>query len=110
MFFFFFPNFFPPLFFLEYKTKNAISQHWLLVDHTKHPHFGQKSILEIEEEIFHSCIEGGVLACRGSWFRAERDVDPTGLCFRTTFATASQAEMDIAIQRFGKCVRASFGM
>ncbi|KAI1739314.1 aromatic amino acid aminotransferase-like protein [Xylaria scruposa] len=84
--------------------------HWIRVDHTRHPHAGQKTILEIEEEIFDSCIERGVLACRGSWFRAERDVEPTGLFFRTTYAAASQADMDVAIQRFGEAVRASFGI
>ncbi|KAI1123378.1 aromatic amino acid aminotransferase-like protein [Nemania abortiva] len=83
---------------------------WLCVDHTRHPHAGQKTILELEEEIFESCLEGGVLACRGSWFRAERDVEPTGLFFRTTFAASSQADMDVAIQRFGKAIRASFGI
>ncbi|KAJ8105262.1 hypothetical protein ONZ43_g7495 [Nemania bipapillata] len=83
---------------------------WLSVDHTRHPHAGQKTILELEEEIFESCIERGVLACRGSWFRAERDVEPTGLFFRTTFAASSQADMDVAIQRFGQAIRASFGI
>ncbi|KAI8632580.1 PLP-dependent transferase [Xylariaceae sp. FL1651] len=84
--------------------------HWLHVDHARHPHAGQKSILDIEEEIFDSCIERGVLACRGSWFRAERDIEPSGLFFRTTFAAASQADMDVAIERFGQAVRASFGI
>ncbi|KAI0868995.1 aromatic amino acid aminotransferase-like protein [Hypoxylon argillaceum] len=83
---------------------------WLHVDHARHPHAGQKTILELEEEIFDSCIERGVLACRGSWFRAERDVEPTGLFFRTTFAASSQADMDVAIQRFGQAIRASFGI
>ncbi|KAI0102949.1 aromatic amino acid aminotransferase-like protein [Nemania sp. FL0031] len=83
---------------------------WLHVDHTGHPHAGQKTILELEEEIFNSCLEGGVLACRGSWFRAERDAELTGLFFRTTFAASSQADMDVAIQRFGKAIRASFGI
>ncbi|KAK7941385.1 aromatic aminotransferase Aro8 [Apiospora aurea] len=46
---------------------------WLKVDHTRHPHASDKSLLELEEEIFDSCIERGVLACRGSWFRAEHD-------------------------------------
>ncbi|KAI0911857.1 aromatic amino acid aminotransferase-like protein [Ustulina deusta] len=84
--------------------------HWLHIDHTRHPHAGQKTILEIEEEIFNSCIERGVLACRGSWFCAERDVEPAGLFFRTTFAASSQADMDVAIQRLGEAVRASFGI
>ncbi|KAI3323536.1 PLP-dependent transferase [Xylariaceae sp. AK1471] len=82
--------------------------HWLHVDPTRHPRAGQKTILEIEEDIFDSCIERGVLACRGSWFRAERVGEPSGLFFRTTFAAASQADMDTAIERFGQAVRASF--
>ncbi|KAI1429954.1 aromatic amino acid aminotransferase-like protein [Xylaria sp. FL1777] len=84
--------------------------HWLHIDHTRHPHVGQKTILEIEEEIFNTCIERGVLACRGSWFSAERDVEPTGLFFRTTFAASPQADMDAAIQRLGEAVRACFGI
>ncbi|KAK5624589.1 hypothetical protein RRF57_000305 [Xylaria bambusicola] len=82
--------------------------HWLHVDHTRHPHAGKKTILEIEEEIFNSCVERGVLACRGSWFSVERDVEPTSLFFRTTFAAASQADMDVAVQRLGEAIRASF--
>ncbi|KAI0515298.1 aromatic amino acid aminotransferase-like protein [Xylaria bambusicola] len=82
--------------------------HWLHVDHSRHPHAGQKTILEIEEEIFDSCVERGVLACRGSWFSAERDVEPTGLFFRTTFAAASQSDMDVAVKRLGEAIRASF--
>ncbi|KAI0974221.1 aromatic amino acid aminotransferase-like protein [Xylaria arbuscula] len=84
--------------------------HWLRIDHTRHPHAGQKTILEIEEEIFNSGIERGVLACRGSWFSAERDVEPTGLFFRTTYAASSQADMDVACQRLGEAIRASFGI
>ncbi|KAI1200505.1 aromatic amino acid aminotransferase-like protein [Nemania serpens] len=83
---------------------------WLHVDHKAHPHGGQRTMLEIEEEIFNLCIERGVLACRGSWFRAEKDVELTGLFFRTTFAASSQAQMDVAIQRVGQAVRASFGI
>ncbi|TGJ80633.1 hypothetical protein E0Z10_g8136 [Xylaria hypoxylon] len=83
---------------------------WLRVDHTRHPHAGQKTILELEEEIFDSCIERGVLACRGSWFCAERDAELTGLFFRTTFASSSPTDMDVAIQRLGEAVRGSFGI
>ncbi|RWA13782.1 hypothetical protein EKO27_g1317 [Xylaria grammica] len=83
---------------------------WLRVDHTRHPHAGQKTILELEQEIFDSCIERGVLACRGSWFCAERDAALPGLFLRTTFASSSQADMDVAIHRLGQAVRASFGI
>ncbi|KAI1213785.1 PLP-dependent transferase [Annulohypoxylon truncatum] len=81
---------------------------WLRVDHTQHPQASTKSILEIEEDIFNSCIDKGVLAIRGSWFRAEQDVPPSGLFFRTTFAAASEDDMARAIERFGAAVRESF--
>ncbi|KAH9994164.1 PLP-dependent transferase [Xylariaceae sp. FL0662B] len=81
---------------------------WLQVDHTQHPDAGTKSILEIEAEIFDLCIEKGVLACRGSWFRAEQERPPSGLFFRTTFAAASEVDMATAIERFGAAVRQSF--
>ncbi|KAI0392103.1 PLP-dependent transferase [Xylariaceae sp. FL0594] len=84
--------------------------HWIRVDHTRHPLAGKKPLLEIEEEIFLSCIESKVLACRGSWFRAEKTGDLSSLCFRTTFAAASAEDMYVAVQRFGMAVRKSFGM
>lgn len=83
---------------------------WLQVDHTRHPHAARKSLLELEEEIFDSCIDRGVLACRGSWFRAEPGRPLSGLFFRTTYAAASEAQMAVAIERFGAAVRASFGI
>ena len=78
------------------------------VDHTKHPEASTKSILEIEDGIFNSCIEKGVLACPGSWFRTERDLPQKELFFRTTFAAASDENMAKAIERFGAAVRESF--
>ncbi|OTA69298.1 aromatic amino acid aminotransferas-like protein [Hypoxylon sp. EC38] len=81
---------------------------WLKVDHTQHPQASTKSILEIEEDIFKSCIDKGVLAIRGSWFRAERDVAPRELFFRTTFAAASEDDMAHGIERFGAAIRESF--
>jgi aromatic amino acid aminotransferase I len=81
---------------------------WLTVDHTKHPDAGKRDILEIEQEIFDSCIENGVLVARGSWFLTEKDKPLHGLFFRVTFASASSSGMDTAISRFGKAVEASF--
>ncbi|KAK9775720.1 putative Aminotransferase class I/classII domain-containing protein [Seiridium cardinale] len=83
-------------------------QLWLKVDHTKHPHVSRKTLIEIEEEIFDSCIEKGVLACRGSWFLAEHDKPLTSLFFRTTFASASEEQMEVAIERFGTAVKNGF--
>ncbi|KAI1376259.1 pyridoxal phosphate-dependent transferase [Hypoxylon crocopeplum] len=82
---------------------------WLKVDHTTHPDASTKSILEIEEDIFDRCINNGVLAIRGSWFRAEQSLPPSGLFFRVTYAAASEVDMARAIERFGAAVRESFG-
>ncbi|KAI1634447.1 pyridoxal phosphate-dependent transferase [Biscogniauxia mediterranea] len=83
---------------------------WLKIDHTKHPDFaaGKKGILDIEKDLFDTCIDKGVLACRGSWFRAETDKDPSGLFFRVTFAAAAASDMRTAIERFGAAVRHCF--
>ncbi|KAK0657352.1 pyridoxal phosphate-dependent transferase [Cercophora newfieldiana] len=84
--------------------------HWLKVDHTLHPSYPARSILDIEEEIFNRCIDGGVLVGRGSWFRAEHDKPPSGLYFRATFAAATEENMTEAIRRLGVAIRETYGM
>ncbi|KAH8675595.1 aromatic amino acid aminotransferase [Xylariales sp. PMI_506] len=81
---------------------------WLKLDHTRHPDIATRSLLEIEESIFDSCIERGVLACRGSWFLAEHGKPLDEVFFRTTFASASAEQMAVAIERFGAAVKESF--
>jgi aromatic amino acid aminotransferase I len=83
---------------------------WLEVDHTKHPQFGKKTILELEEEIFLSGVEEGVLVSRGSWFLCERNKAPERLLFRATFAAASNEKMAEAMERFAGAVKKSFGI
>jgi aromatic amino acid aminotransferase I / 2-aminoadipate transaminase len=78
------------------------------LDHEKHPLAQARSILEIEEEIFNSCISKGVLVARGSWFRTEKETEQSGLYFRATFAAATPQNMSEAIRRFGQAVRESF--
>jgi aromatic amino acid aminotransferase I len=80
---------------------------WLKVDHAKHPN-KKKSILEVEEEIFNSCIKKGVLVARGSWFRADKTKDPSELFFRATYAMAGEDTMREAARRLGSAVRESF--
>lgn len=82
--------------------------HWLHVDHTRHPDYEKRSILELEEEIFNLCIEKGVLVARGSWFSAEPAKPQTGLYFRSTFAAAAPDAIKEAIYRFSEAVRQSF--
>ncbi|KAL7927410.1 pyridoxal phosphate-dependent transferase [Trichoderma austrokoningii] len=82
---------------------------WFTVDHTKHPGAGTRSLLEIEQEIFDSCIKGGVLVARGSWFQTKHAGPLPSLHFRATFASASPDNMNVAIARFGQAVKDSFG-
>ncbi|KUI65749.1 hypothetical protein VM1G_01700 [Cytospora mali] len=81
---------------------------WIKVDYSLHPDAGKRSIPEIEEEIFLSCIDKGVLVARGSWFAAEHDKPPKDLFFRATFAAASPENMREAIRRFSEAVRTSY--
>jgi aromatic amino acid aminotransferase I len=82
---------------------------WLNVDTSAHPQAGTRPLEDIEEEIFHSCINNGVLVARGSWFQTEKDKPLAGLFFRATYASASPENMGEAIKRFGQAVKDSFG-
>lgn len=81
---------------------------WLKIDHSAHPDGPSRPLLEVEEEIFNSCIDKGVLCARGSWFRTEQDTPLNDLFFRATFASASEKDMDEAIQRLGAAIKESF--
>lgn len=102
---------------MEQNTDLSIPQHWLKVDPSQHPSSesrgGNMSVLDIEADIFDTCIAQGVLVGRGSWFRAEQHnhdspqsaPEPTEMFFRTTFAAATDENMAEAIRRFGVAVR-----
>lgn len=79
------------------------------VDYEKHPRISNRSMLDVEKEIFDACIDSGVLVARGSWFQTEKEKPLPGLYFRATFASASPENMNEAIRRFGRAVRDSFG-
>lgn len=83
---------------------------WMEVNHTLHPSFGTKPLLDIEEEIFLAAVEKGVLISRGSWFVADKTKVPEKMFFRATFAAASEEKMTVAIERFGEAVKESFGL
>jgi aromatic amino acid aminotransferase I len=80
------------------------------IEYEKHPHFPEKTITEIEEEIFLASIEQGALVMRGSWFYAQNDVEHDTLFFRATYAAAPFEKIQEAIRRFGDAVRVSFGL
>ncbi|KAI1618534.1 aromatic amino acid aminotransferase I [Exophiala viscosa] len=90
--------------------------HWISVDLTKHPLYQAKggnidyaTLLEIEEAVFVSAAEQGVLIARGSWFRAQRGTD-TELFFRATFAAAPAEKIIEAIAKVGGALRKEFGL
>lgn len=83
---------------------------WLNLDHTKHPDYKTKSVVELEDEIFLDSVDQGVLCSKGSWFLGDKSAEPSKLFFRATFAAASSEKMAEAIERFGGAVRKSFAI
>ena len=82
--------------------------HWIKIDWHKHPVKEGKSMLEVEEEIFHAAIEKGTLISKGSWFRAETGNPGNDMYFRTTFAAVAADQVAQGIERFGAALRAVF--
>lgn len=83
-------------------------QLWLRIDHSRHPHNVSLSISEIEQDIFKNAIANGVLCAPGAWFRAEPDSPAPKAFLRVTYASASEAQMRVAVQRLGIAIRKSF--
>lgn len=82
---------------------------WIKLDHSRHPKYPERSLEEIELEIFEEAVREGVLFARGSWFRAEPDIPQENVYFRVSFSTATQEQMTKAIQRLGQAIKKSFG-
>ncbi|KAK3719059.1 Aromatic/aminoadipate aminotransferase 1 [Vermiconidia calcicola] len=86
--------------------------HWLQIDYTKHPAYvaREKTMDEIEEEIFLKNVERGTLLMKGSWFCGEEGVERDVMFFRATYAAAPFEKIDEAIRRFAGSVREVFGL
>jgi len=84
--------------------------HWLHIDYTKHPDYRRKSLMEIEDEIFHKTVQYKTLLMKGSWFCPEKGAMPDAMFFRATYAAAPFDKIQEAIRRFGDAVRDSFGL
>ena len=82
--------------------------HWIKIDWQSHPSKGSKSMLEIEDEIFHASINRGALTSKGSWFRAESNNPGNDMFFRTTFAAAPDEKVQEGIKRFAEALKAVF--
>ncbi|KAI9695638.1 MAG: Aromatic/aminoadipate aminotransferase 1 [Bogoriella megaspora] len=84
--------------------------HWLKVDYKKHPHYAQKTLLDLEDEIFMTVIDHGALVMKGSYFYADASEQHDTMFFRTTFCAAPSDKIEEAIRRFGEAIRESFGV
>lgn len=83
--------------------------HWIKIDWQKHPLKEEgKSMLEVEDEIFHAAVDKGTLISKGSWFRAEPGNPGEDMYFRTTFAAVPADQVAEGIERFGAALRAVF--
>lgn len=82
--------------------------HWIKIDWQRYPGKGSKSMLEIEDEIYHATIKRGALTSKGSWFRAESNNPGNDMFFRTTFAAAPNEKVQEGIKRFGEALKAVF--
>lgn len=84
--------------------------HWLHVDFAQHPDFSRKSLKVLEQEIFMTIIKHGTLLMKGSWFTAERSVEPNKMYLRATYAAAKFEQIDEAIKRLGRALREAFDL
>jgi aromatic amino acid aminotransferase I len=95
---------------VSWKAPMAGMFQWLQIDFTKHPRHGEKSLEEIEEDIFMRVIDHGALVMRGSWFYADPDSEHNTLFFRMTYAAAPGEKIEEGVRRFGEAVREEFGL
>jgi aromatic amino acid aminotransferase I len=84
--------------------------HWMEINYKKHPAYPEKSMAEIEDDLFLKNVDYGTLLMKGSFFNAEDGVVVDKMFFRATYAAAPFDKIDEAIKRFGDAVRDVFGV
>lgn len=95
---------------ISYVPPMAGMFHWLEVDYKKHPDYPQKSMHDIEDEIFLKIIDSGTLLMKGSWFMADEEAEQNKMFLRATYAAAPFDQIQEAIKRLGIALRESFGL
>lgn len=75
------------------------------IGHAKDPHSCR--MLGIEERIYQASRSHGVLISKGSWFAASQP-STDKMFFRITFAAAPEADLLLAIEKFGEAIREEF--
>ncbi|TKA78114.1 hypothetical protein B0A49_01798 [Cryomyces minteri] len=95
---------------VSWKPPMAGMFHWLRIDWRKHPLARDRTVTDLEEDIFMASIRHGALVMRGSWFYADNTVKHDTMFFRATYAAAPEDKIQEAIRRFGDAIRESFGL
>ncbi|KAF5008866.1 hypothetical protein FDECE_4890 [Fusarium decemcellulare] len=62
-----------------------------------------EAVMDVEDKIYKSALEQGILVSKGSWFAVALDLDK--VCFRLSFANASDDEFKIAVESFAAAVK-----
>ncbi|KKO96834.1 aromatic amino acid aminotransferase [Trichoderma harzianum] len=81
---------------------------WFLIDWRKHPNALQKSLGDLEEEIWLESISAGTLLGKGSWFSTLISKGDTEIFYRATFAAAPLDKIEEAVKQFGDALRKTF--
>ncbi|KAK5147580.1 Aromatic/aminoadipate aminotransferase 1 [Rachicladosporium monterosium] len=95
---------------VSWKAPKAGMFQWLRVEWEKHPDYSRKTLVEIEDELFHANMRHGTLLMKGSWFCPDKEVDTGKMFFRATYAAAPLDQIREAVRRFGESLREAFGL
>lgn len=94
------------------------------IDASKHPKFKEfgEDPLKVENSIYERGLEYGCLMIPGSWFKVEGQTNPPqppvpenpehkhSIFFRGTYAAVPLDELENGLAKFGKAVKAEFGL
>ncbi|KAH9815340.1 Aminotransferase class I and II [Teratosphaeria destructans] len=65
---------------------------------------GERSVLEVEDQIYRQALGRGVKPGKGSWFAVDEEAYDA-VAFRLTFAAAEPEVLGLAVERFAEAVR-----
>lgn len=94
------------------------------LDASKHPKFAEfgEDPLKVETAVYERALEFGSLMIPGSWFKAEGVTNPPqpptaessehahSIFFRGTYAAVPLPALDEGLEKFGRAVKAEFGL
>ncbi|RKP29258.1 PLP-dependent transferase [Metschnikowia bicuspidata] len=94
------------------------------LDASKHPRYKElgEDPLKVEDAVYNRGLEYGCLMIPGSWFRADGQTNPPQeklpedeerkhtIFFRGTYAAVSLDDLQSGLEKFGRAVKAEFGL